>query len=175
MSVEEKSIIKKILDGDNDAFAELYFRYEKYIFAVAKRIVKLDQDAEEVTQDVFYRVLKGLSGFKGESKLSSWLYRITQNLSLNRIRDQRREREDTVGLPEDLVSSAPAPEKEYEKKEAAEAVNSLPDRYRKALELYYSDGLSYKEIAEEMGVPINTVKTLISRGKNEAEKILKGR
>jgi len=64
--MEDKAIIRKILDGDNDAFAEIFFRYEKYVFAVAKRIVKLDQDAEEVTQDAFLRasaVLKGIQNF----------------------------------------------------------------------------------------------------------------
>ena len=170
--MDDKELISGLIKGENEAFAELFFRYEKYVFAVAKRLVKIDQDAEEITQDVFFRVIKSVEGFRGESKLSSWLYRITHNLSLNRLRDGKKERENTVGLPETAADSGVSPEKEYERKRAAEAVGSLPKKYRQILELYYYEGKSYKQIAKELEIPINTVKTNISRAKKMAQKNL---
>lgn len=149
--MEEKEIIKKVLKGDNEAFAELFFKHEKFIFNVVKKIVKLKEDAEDITQDVFIKAYENLTTFRGESKFSVWLYRIAYNLSINFFQ-RRKEKftDDIENIPEaqDIVDKA------YEQQMiniyADEILQLLPAKYRIVLDLYYFKELSYEEIAETL-------------------------
>ncbi len=88
----DQYLIDKVLNGDTNAFGELVDRYQNFVFTIAIRILKVTEEAEEVAQDSFIKAFDSLSSFRGESKFSTWLYRIVYHKSLDRIKMNKRHR-----------------------------------------------------------------------------------
>jgi RNA polymerase sigma-70 factor (ECF subfamily) len=126
-------------------------------------------------QNVYIKIYRGLAGFRGDSKLSTWVYQIARNEAINAT---RKRRPDVKPLEDfDLrASDGASPEAEYSQREMGERVNQamgyLDENYRMALELRYMAERSYEEIGELMGLPIGTVKTYIYRGKAQLKKVM---
>ena len=167
-------LIKKIKKGDKATFEALVGEYQVKVFSLCMGLVSNREDALDLTQEVFIKIYRNAKQFKGESKLSTWIYRIVQNTCMDFLRRERRYT--PVSLPDILPDSSPSP---YELAAAAEdrervrkALLSLPTDYKSALLLREYEGLSYSEIADILGISEGTVKSRISRARTALAKIL---
>ncbi|MBD3368320.1 MAG: sigma-70 family RNA polymerase sigma factor [Candidatus Eisenbacteria bacterium] len=179
-------LIQKVLGGDESAFAVLMERYADLVFSVVVGIVRNETDAADVTQEAFVRAYKALPRFRGDSKFSSWLYRIAVNRSLTFIKKRkRRGRQVDIGLGPHIEASAldERPRSDPEKlvlddefrRLVHEAVGELPPKYRAAVTLFYIEERSYKEVAGALGIPMGTLKTHLHRARALLKEILEKR
>ena len=177
-------LIQRFLDGDRNAFNELVDRYSDMVFRVCYGFVKNPEEAEDITQDVFLTVYKNLGTFKRGSKLSTWIYRIAVNRSLNHIRKTKRAKlfslftkdsEDAERKEAVLTDTTPADRKIISKERLAiiqKALNSLPDNQRTAFTLHNIEGFSYEDIAGIMECSVSAVESRIHRAKMSLQKKL---
>jgi RNA polymerase sigma-70 factor (ECF subfamily) len=174
-SITDEELVARATAGDLDSFNQLVSRWERPIFALAYRTLGREEDARDVVQDAFLRAFRGLKGFKGEAKFSSWLYRITLNLCRDWIRKERRA--PLVAVPEgtdpmDLAESLPSTDESVEDLVArremssavARAMAELPEEQRVAIVLKEYHGLTFQEIADTLKCPLSTVKTRLYQG-----------
>lgn len=174
----DHDLVAKALQGNQKAFKQLIERCHSTAYAVVRGVLGDSDDVEDVLQNVYIKVYRGLPGFRGDSKLSTWIYQIARNEAINAARKRRPE----VKPMEDMElrsAGGDDPEAAYGKQELGERVEQamakLDDNYRMALELRYMGERSYDEIAELMGLPVGTVKTYIYRGKAQLKKIMEKR
>ena len=178
MTVDELARIAA--GGDEAAFEELVRLHEKKVYNLAFRMCGSPEDAADAAQEAFLAAWKGLPNFRGEAGFSTWLYRLTSNAAIDRLRRTRRQREeaslDDEALRLDAVDSAPSPQARAEGAELREAVLSglaqLSDDHRQALTLRELQELSYEEIAAVLEIDLGTVKSRISRARSALRKIL---
>ena len=161
---QELTIIRRVQHGDTDAFEMLVAAYEKNVFNVALQMTGNREDAQDMAQEAFLKAYSSLSSFRGDSKFSSWLYRIVANVCMDfRRRQSRRpsssltvEDEEGETLELDIADESQSPEALLERKLTREAVRrglaSLPDEQRQILLLREIQGLSYEEIGEAMNL-----------------------
>ena len=141
----------------------------RFLFTVAYRLTGNDADAQDLVQEVLLRVRRGLETYRPGS-LEGWLSRITTNAFLDEVR--RRRRRPTVALPDDAERVLPGAQDPDEAlasirlpDDVQDAVRALPDDFRAAVVLCDVVGLSYEEIAEQLGIPVGTVRSRIHRGR----------
>jgi len=171
---DNKEFIDLLKSGDSKAFAELVEQYQHIVFNTVLTIVQQFQDAEDLTQEVFAQVYKSIAHFRGDSKLSTWIYRIalTKSLELERKRKAKR----TIGFFKNLIGleQANLNVKEFhhpgilmQQKENAtmlfKALQSLPKNQRIAFILIKAEGLSYQEVSAIMNKSIKSLEGLIHR------------
>jgi RNA polymerase sigma-70 factor, ECF subfamily len=175
MTRTDEELVARASAGEVDAFNQLVTRWERPIYALAYRTLGREEDARDVVQEAFLRAYRGLRGFKGEAKFSSWLYRITLNLCRDWIRRERRT--PLVQVPEgvdpvDLADERVAPQESVEELVArremshavAKAMAELPEEQRTAIMLKEYHGLTFQEIADMLDCPLSTVKTRLYQG-----------
>lgn len=172
---DDRSLVAKSLQGNQIAFRELISRYHATAFAVVRSVMGDRDDVEDVVQQVYIRVYRGLASFRGESKFSTWLYRIARNEAINAVKRRRLE---TTPI-DDVVLASPEdtrPDAVHDRAALAghieRAMQHLDENQRTALELRYMGERTYEEIAEIMDIPLGTVKTYIHRGKAELKRVL---
>jgi len=171
MSDNETTLIQKAQKGDHDAFATLVDEHQRYVYNLALRVVKDENEALDLTQETFVRAWTALPNFKGQSQFRTWLYRIVTNLCYNRLPNLRRSLND---LGDDVMEDIPeakfnAPADEFESNETRkhlhQAIHQLDEQYRLLITMRYQNELSYEEIATSLNLPLGTVKTGIFRAK----------
>jgi RNA polymerase sigma-70 factor (ECF subfamily) len=185
MFVNERDLIKEIQGGNQAAFKELFDSYSTLVYNVAYRMLQNKQDAEDVTQDVFFQAYKSLKRFRFDSKLSTWLYRIALNRSLNHQRNKKLERwlsldfvseekgnDDFDALGTTDENADHIMEKKDTERIVQEAINSLPQQQRIAILLHRYEELSYEEIAQIMDVTVASVESRLHRAKQTLAKKL---
>lgn len=186
--MEENDLLQKLKEGNKSAFNNLLKLYRDKVINICYRFLLNQTDAEDVSQEVFIEVYQSIKSFRGNAKLSTWIYRIAVTKSLEEIKKRsRKKRFGSIGQLLRLddvatwISGGTMPDKEIQKdekmKEIKMALNKLPDNQRIAFTLSKIDGYSNTEIAEIMETTIIAVESLISRGKkkisSELEIILK--
>jgi RNA polymerase sigma-70 factor (ECF subfamily) len=143
-------LVQRFREGERRAFDELVRRHQRAVWRLARRYVRNDADAADVTQQAFVRAFRGLGSFRGAATFRSWLYRIAINLALNHVRD--RGREEPRDIPDDAVTeSATGAQRIIDDEEQAAlraAVDELPPKQRMVLELRIYEDLSFREVAE---------------------------
>jgi RNA polymerase sigma-70 factor (ECF subfamily) len=143
-------MVQRFREGERRAFDELVRRHQRSVWRLARRYVKNDADAADVTQQAFVRAFRGLGTFRGAASFRSWLYRITINLALNHVRD--RGREEPRDIPDDAVTaSATGAQRIIDDEDQAAlraAIDELPPKQRMVLELRIYEDLSFREVAE---------------------------
>ncbi|GAC1306162.1 MAG: RNA polymerase sigma factor RpoE [Vulcanimicrobiaceae bacterium] len=153
--------------GSSEAFAALVDRYRGPIVRLAYRLTHDADEAKDIAQDAFLRAYRRLDDFHPDRPFSRWLFVIARNASLDAIR--RRRRAATYASKDESLPDEPGPEELALRNDEASrvhaALDALPMKYRDVLDMYYLRGLRYREIALELGIPIGTVKTYISRAK----------
>lgn len=181
----ENGVIRSVLDGNINDFEQLVTAYEKNVYNLALRMVGDPDDAADITQETFIKAYRALGSFRGDSKFSSWLYRIASNVCLDFLRSRSRraqvplsfENEDEEGEIE-LPDMSQNPEKVLMKKLSMEAVRrgmeKLPPKQRQILVLRELCGLSYAELAQTLSVEEGTVKSRIFRARKRLCAILLG-
>lgn len=175
MSRTDEELVAAATAGDVESFNQLVSRWERPIYALAYRTLGREEDARDVAQEAFLRAYRGLRGFKGQAKFSSWLYRITLNLCRDWMRRERRA--PMVQVPEgtdpvDLADARMAPTESVEdlvaRRELSQAVQralaELPEEQRTAIMLKEYQGLTFQEIADLLDCPLSTVKTRLYQG-----------
>jgi RNA polymerase sigma-70 factor (ECF subfamily) len=174
-SAQDTVLVDAARNGSDEAFATLVDRYRAPVLRLAYRLTQDADEAKDIAQDAFLRAYRGLPAFRTDRPFARWLFVIARNASLDSIRRRKRTSSVDAAQSEDL---SPSPEESALRNDEAvrlrEAVAGLQPRYRAALELYYVRGLRYREIAIELGVPLGTVKTYISRAKRKLREELKG-
>jgi RNA polymerase sigma-70 factor (ECF subfamily) len=187
--LDEPLFIEKLKTGDAQAFETLIDRYSGDIFALLFRLTENAEDAHDLTQETFLHVIKSIKSFRGDSELKTWLFRIAINESRNRFRWwKRRKRDLTISLDanvgdsetplvDTLAERSISPEDATLKREREYALKAallnIPDVYREAIILCDIEGLSYEETAAALEVGIGTVKSRLSRGREELRRKLK--
>jgi RNA polymerase sigma-70 factor, ECF subfamily len=174
VDLTDEELVARSVGGDTDSFNQLIRRWEKPIYALAFRTIGREDDARDVVQETFLRAFRGLGGFKGQAKFSSWLYRIALNLCRDWMRRERRA--PIVATPDgvDLVELAGEGDgavraddlvvrKDLSRAVAA-AMRTLPEEQRSAIVLKEYHGLTFQEIADLLGCPLSTVKTRLYQG-----------
>ena len=162
------TLVEQTLEGNLGAYESLIRRHERRIFFLGLKFHKNYEDAEDFTQEVFLKAYEKLETFSKNVPFSAWLYKIGYNHGINRIsRKQTMElAEETAELIPDLTES---PEGKLERKEERGVVRRilerLPDMYNTVIKMRFFDGLTYAEISEIIGKPINTIKSHIFRAK----------
>jgi len=161
--------VDRLRRGDPRAFEELVIAYQHRVFGVALRMLRNRSEAEEIAQEVFLRVHGAVEDFRGEAKLSTWLYAITSRLCLNRLAagERRVAREGQETLERLTADVDPAAQLERGELEAAlqRAITELPEERRIVVVLRDLEGLPYEEIAEALDLPINTVRSRLHRAR----------
>lgn len=179
--LDDQFHITKILKGDTKSFAVLVDRYKDLVFTLAIRMLKNREEAEEVSQDVFVKVFKSLSKFKGDSKFSTWIYRITYNSCLDTLKKYKQEYHI---IPVDvytehqvmIIDNAFDALVEKEQRQAIEdCLYRLPSEDSFLLTLYYFEGQSLDEISKILGLTANNVKVKLFRSRKKLTSILKQR
>jgi RNA polymerase sigma-70 factor (ECF subfamily) len=165
----DAELVARACEGDEAAFEQLVLRHQRYVFNLAYRVLGDYAEAEDMTQEAFVRVWRGLSGFRGQAQFTTWLYRIVHNLCLNRLPGLRRELLQTEPLEEVLADPGPSPTDLFDTRERLAFLHAqldrLPEKYRLVLTLRYLQHLSYAEVAAALDMPMGTVKTHIHRAR----------
>jgi len=172
--LSDEELVARAAGGDTDSFNQLIIRWERPIYALAFRTLGREDDARDVSQETFLRAFRALPGFKGESKFSSWLYRIALNLCRDQMRRQRRAPFVPAPAGVDLVELAGEGEGAESLDEivgrrrlgeaVARAMRLLSEEQRTAVVLKEYEGLTFQEIADLVGCPLSTVKTRLYQG-----------
>jgi RNA polymerase sigma-70 factor (ECF subfamily) len=165
----DTELVVRARQGDEAAFEQLVLRHQRYVFNLAYRVLGDYTEAEDMAQEAFVRVWRGLSGFRGQARFTTWLYRIVHNLCLNRLPGLQRELLQTEPLEEVLADPGPSPADLFAVREQMAFLHAqldrLPEKYRLVLTLRYLQHLSYDEIAAALEMPMGTVKTHIHRAR----------
>lgn len=166
--MQSDPLIPAAAAGDLAAFDALLSRYERGVFSYLKRITSRREDAEDLTQETFLKVWRHLASYNPKYQFSTWLYTIATRTAYDWLRKKKKE---TIFFSDEFertVETLEAPASYIEVEEAHDldrALAALKPGYRIVLLLFYQRGFTYREIAETMDLPINTVKTLIRRAK----------
>ena len=165
--------IKKTLDGDSASFGFLVDKYQNMVFTLAIKMLKNREDSEEVSQDAFIKAYKSLSQFNGESKFSTWLYWITYNSCLDRIKTNSKFINDVelneVTSNEVLQASTVFDSLEHKERSEIiqECMNKLPEDERVIIHLFYFEELSLKEIIEVVSISEGNLKVKLYRARKK--------
>lgn len=180
---DDKELIERAMRGDERAYRDLLERYQRPVYNICLRMVRNEQEAQDLAQDAFVKVFGMLDRYNPSYAFSNWLFKITSNLCIDSM---RKRRVDTVPMDQPISSEKGEYERQYESpsddpeevmvkgqkmRMLAKAIDQLPEHYRIMIVLRHQEDLSYEEIAEALEVPLGTVKARIHR----AREMLKSR
>jgi len=172
---EERSLVDACQRGDRVAMGRLYQLFVGRVYSVVCRMVGY-QDAEEVVQEVFIKIFRGIGRFRGDSAIGTWIYRLSVNASLTFLgrRKRQQERMRSVGAMGDVADSPPVSGGALDRIQLERALGSLPPGYRAVLILHDVEGLSHEEIAEIMGWHRGTSKSQLHKARARMRRLLTG-
>ena len=174
----EYIVINKVINGDEHAYRFIIDRYKNFVFNIAFKVLRNQEDAEEVTQDSFLKAYNALNDFKGECKFSTWLYRIVFNTAVSKTRKKVISQEDIEEVPEiqfenvDVLSASENLRKNERKKFINKAMEKLSDEEQVLITLFYFKENSVAEVSEITGLDISNVKVKIHRARKKLYKAL---
>lgn len=173
--MEEKDLICRAARGDAEAFRQLVEAYQTPAYRLAARMCGPDS-AEDVTQEAFLAAWRALPEFRGDCRLSTWLYRLVSNAAIDCLRREKKHR-DTGDVDDlELPDGGPSPQEQAERSDTRDAVRWALDRlspeHRQVLLLRFMQELDYGEIARALNVSEGTVKSRINRAKSKLREVL---
>jgi RNA polymerase sigma factor (sigma-70 family) len=183
--LDQPELIAQLKLGDEPAFTKLVDEYQDMVYNTALGIVQQADDADDITQEVFIQIYQSISSFKGDSKFSTWLYRITVSKTLDH--EKKKKRKKRFGFVQRLFGANGEehihpvefnhPGVQLEKKERANelfnALKQIPDKQRIAFTLHKLEGQTYQEVAEIMNTTLSAVESLMGRAKANLRTALK--
>ena len=180
--MEEYQLIDLLKKQDRLAFRQLVQTYQDKVYNTCMGFVRHEQDAEDIAQEVFIEVFHSVTKFREESKLSTWIYRITVSKSLEFIRKKKSKKrtaflQSLFGLSQEVIySDYVHPGIQMENRERAkilfEAIGKLPENQKIAFTLHKVEALSYQEIAQIMDTSLSSVEALMHRARKKLQKLL---
>lgn len=183
-ALNEWMLIEQLKQGDENAFKTIVETWQNMVYNTAIGIVQNAEDAEDITQEVFVQVYQSISSFKGDSKFSTWLYRIAITKSLDHQRRKKRKKrfsfvrslfgdESEVAIhPPDFHHPGVVLDKKEDAVTLFQAISQLPENQRVAFTLHKVEGLSYQEVSEVMKTTVSSVESLMHRAKANLKKSL---
>lgn len=180
----EHELLIKLQSGDESAFKTLVETHQKRVFNTVLAIIQDFEEAEDVSQEVFMEVYQSVGKFRGDSKISTWLYRIATTKALEQIRKKKTakrfafftslfgESNEILHESADFIHPGIVLEQQENSKALFKAINQLPDNQKVAYSLCNIEGLSYQEITEVMQVSLSSVESLLFRAKTNLRKSL---
>jgi len=184
---QEKEIIQKVIDGDKNAFEDLVIANQKNVYNLALKMTRNEDDALDISQEAFVKAYQQLKNFRGDSRFSVWLYRLTYNLCIDFLRKKPKANIIPLTYEEDGGESTPLeipdlrdlPEdsaiRSETRKTIAEGINELAEDHREVLVMREVTGMSYEEMATTLNVSIGTVKSRLARARMKLVEFLKER
>jgi RNA polymerase sigma factor (sigma-70 family) len=180
--LSETELIILLREGNEEAFRELSAAYGDRVYNTVLSIVQQHEDAEDIAQDVFIQVFRSINSFAGNSALSTWIYRIAVNRSLDHLRSKKRQKrfgfisslfgaDHEITVPDFHHPGVAAEQKENAKVLFA-AVKKLPENQQAAFMLNKAEGLSYNDIAQVLGISESAVDSLLQRAKQNLRKMI---
>jgi len=179
MTIDDEHCINLIINGDTSAFTVLVDRYKDLVYTLTLRMMKNREEAEEVSQDTFIKAYKSINRFKGDSKFSTWIYRIAYNTSLDRLKKNRKHFNDVTidEFTEHQVKTIDNALSQLENEERNQAIQKclaqLPSDDAFMLTLYYFEDQSLDEISKVIGLTPNNVKVKLFRSRKKLATIMK--
>ena len=178
-NIDDQHYINQVIKGDTNAFAALVDHYKDMVYTLALKMVKNREEAEEVAQDTFIKVYKSLDKFKGESKFSTWLYKVAYNTCLDRLKKHNREK--TVVTIDDyaeygvttICNIFESIEAKERKQLIQQCLDLLPGEDSFLLTLYYFEEQSVNEISKIIGISTNHVKIRLFRSRKKLTAVFK--
>jgi RNA polymerase sigma-70 factor, ECF subfamily len=169
----DKNILIRAKGGDLEAFEQILSFYEKAVYNYCLRILKNSSNAKDVVQETFIKVYQHRRSIDPDKNIKTWIFTIATNTAYDFFRSRKRKNEISLDENSETISSLEA----YYPQEGLlgdveKALGRINGEYKKALLLFYQQGFEYKEIAEILEMPLNTVKTHISRGKEQLKEFL---
>jgi RNA polymerase sigma-70 factor, ECF subfamily len=183
---EDAEIVRRCRAGDEKAYRELVDRYRRQVYSMALRMLRREEDAEDVAQETFIRVFRALDRYDPTRSFTAWMFTIAARLCIDHIRRRRQSpislfQRDSDTLEERTIEVAdpgPGPDeltsRGEEERRAQELIDSLPHHYRIVVMLRHQQDLSYQEIAEALKLPLGTVKARIHRARALLKRELEG-
>ena len=179
--MDDKQLVQQAAAGDTAAFETLVERYQQQVYHLTLRMVGNDADAQDLAQEAFVRAWRGLGSFQFTSQFSTWLYRLTSNICIDFLRAQKRRKvvsltmlRDDEDSQWDLPDDDPLPEQQMIAAEEREALSrafaSLDPEFRQILTLRIVNGCSYQQISQILDIAEGTVKSRISRAREQLRK-----
>lgn len=172
----DRDIIEQVRAGNSRRYALLVDRHKDRAFMLAVRLTGDKGEAEELVQDAFLRAFKSLDQFRGDAKFGTWFYRILYNLCMTKVTRRRGKQEqldvddaevlDTLLVDTDEPSIHERLEDEELKEMISDEIESLPEKFKSVITLFYVQEMSYEEIVSVLNMPIGTVKTNLFRARN---------
>ncbi|RYC50133.1 RNA polymerase [Flagellimonas olearia] len=179
LTAKERKLIRSIHKGNTHAFSELVNRYKDLVYTLALRMLGNREEAEEVSQDTFIKVFHSLERFKGDSKISTWIYRIAYNACLDRIRLRKSRTFLDVGEMEDFIftemdTALDKMVREERGRLVGQCLAKLPSEDAGLLTLFYFEEKSLLEIENILNVPVNSLKVRLFRARKKLAAVLEG-
>ena len=178
MTTNDNQLIERILNGDQYAYGQLVDQYKDLVFTLALRMLRNREEAEEVAQDAFIKVYKSLDKFKGNSKFSTWIYRVTYNTCLDNIKKNKKHMnnvsidEFTIHKIETIDNALEGMIKDEKSSFIKSCINRLPSEDSYILTLYYFEELTLDEMAKIIEASSNTIKVKLFRARKKLAVIL---
>ena len=173
---DERALVERCRAGEDAAFGELVDRYKNLVYAMVGRMVPDRAVADDLAQEVFLKAYRGLPYFRGDARLSTWIYRIVANLCLearNRRPADLPIDNDREGGQSREPGGPDAAFADLELRDRLEkAIAQLPDNYRMLIAAHYLEGVQYEALAEALDIPLGTVKTHLYRAKRRLRELL---
>ena len=172
VDTSDLELVELTKGGDTEAFSELVRRHQQMTYNLAYRFMRDPALAEDMAQEAFLKAFRLLSGFRGDSSFSTWLYRVTSSVCLTELA-RRKKRGEVELKPVHCNTAAVHPSDTQDLPEhIRRCVTKLSDRYAEIVTLYYLNGTSYDEIAESLDIPMGTLKTWMFRARKQLRKIV---
>lgn len=186
MAEPSAELIRRAQANDPEALSQLVLTQQHYVYSIAMSVLKDPDDAADLTQESFIRLFRALPQYNGESRFTTWLYRLVVNLGRDELRRRGRqvpiaststdedEQDQLASVADDDRWADPdlALDSQELRHSVRRALAQLEEHYRVVLTLYYFDDMKYTDIAEVLSMPLNTVKSHIRRGKERLAAIL---
>jgi RNA polymerase sigma-70 factor (ECF subfamily) len=180
-------LIQRAQAGESDALSQLVLHQQHYVYSIAMSVLKNPDDAADLTQEAFIRLFRALPQYNGESRFTTWLYRLVVNLGRDELRRRGRQVQTLPPVNDEDQDVDPVasivdndrwgdPARAFDSREVQmqvqQALDQLEEHYRMVLTLYYFEDMKYNDIADILDIPLNTVKSHIRRGKERLAAIL---
>lgn len=182
--INETELIERLKEGDDAAFKIIVEQWQDMVYNTILGIVQNETEAEDLAQDVFIKVFEKIGTFKGDSKFSTWLYRIATTTALDHLRSKKRKKRfgflqslsGTGGEEKEQLPDFNHPGVSLDNKERAtvlfKAIEGLPDNQKAAYTLHKLEGLSYRDVSEVLNTTVSAVESLMSRANQNLRKQL---
>jgi RNA polymerase sigma-70 factor (ECF subfamily) len=172
-------LVRRCKSGDESAWTELVRATHREVYTLCLRVLRDPDDAAEATQDAYLRAWRGLKGFRGDSRFTTWLYRVATNTAISKQRSRKRRREREVQSEDEVLALVPSSHSteatagtRLDLAALEQALEALPEHYRSAVVLRDVYGMSIEEISERVGISESAAKVRVHRGRKRVKEMM---